>query len=121
MVILQESASPQTFNVIPRSYTVDSMDITQEGTDVTVNYTLGLLEALRVDYNGTADSEGTYLQIRKVVALEENYYYNLEVKNGSTVVYRDRIFCTNQTVSTYTVNENQYTQNSTDNEFIFID
>ena len=118
MVILQESASAQSFNVIPRSYTATKVTLEQEAADNVVSYTSSFS---RVDYDGNADSEGTYLKITDTFTIEENYYYNLVVYNGADVIYKDRIFCTNQTVSTYTVNENQYTQNSTDNEFIFID
>jgi hypothetical protein len=38
--------------------------------------------------------------------------------NGATVVYKDRIFCTDQNVSSFSVNNGQYTANSTTNEFI---
>ena len=35
----------------------------------------------------------------------------------NVVVYRDKIFCTNQNKDNYTVNENQYVANVTNNEF----
>ena len=46
--------------------------------------------------------------------------YNLEIKAGDELIFRDRIFCTNQNVFTYSVNNNQYTENSNDNDFIVL-
>jgi len=43
----------------------------------------------------------------------------LTIKTGADVVFKDKIFCTNQTVADYTVNNSQYTPNDTTNEFIF--
>lgn len=118
MIILQESGSDQTFKFIPRSYTMDSMDIEEEGTDVVTNY---VVTGTRVDYDGNSDSTGTYLSVTDTVTLKEGRFYRLTVKNGSTVIYRDKIFCTNQSVSTYTINNGEYTTNTTDNDFIIID
>jgi hypothetical protein len=43
----------------------------------------------------------------------------LTLKNGTTIVHKDRIFCTNQTpVVNYSVNDGQYTSNVSNNEFI---
>jgi len=50
--------------------------------------------------------------------LVENHFYDLIFINGATVVYKDRIFCIDQSVSSFSVNKNQYTANSTTNEFI---
>lgn len=119
MIVLQETVSRQTFNVIPRSYTADSMDITDEG-GVTTNYALGGLDTDRVDYNGTSNTEGTYLEISNVVSLTEGKFYDLAVKNGSTVIYRDKIFCTNQTVSSYSINNGEYTEQSSNSDFIIL-
>jgi hypothetical protein len=35
----------------------------------------------------------------------------------NSLVYRDKIFCTNQNKDDYTVNKNQYVANATTNEF----
>lgn len=117
MIILQESVSNQTFKFIPRSYTMDSMDITEEGTNVTTNY---VTTGTRVDYDGNSDTTGTYLSVTDIVTLVEGAFYELVVKNGSTVIYKDRIFCTNQTISTYSINNGVYVENSTDNDYIII-
>ena len=117
MIILQQSVSSQSFLVIPRSYTADSIDIEEEGTDVVTNYTPTFS---RVDYNDTTDATGTYLKIVDTFTLVEDKFYKLTVKNGSTVIYKDRIFCTNQTGTSleYSINNGEYVDNATDNDFI---
>ena len=45
-------------------------------------------------------------------------FYNLTIKNGSNIVYKDKIFCTNQVLEDFTVNQNQYVANTTNNEFV---
>jgi hypothetical protein len=50
----------------------------------------------------------------------------LEIKNGNTVIYKDRVFCTDQTVNQtnndyYSVNSGEYTtENSYDNDYIIL-
>jgi hypothetical protein len=48
----------------------------------------------------------------------EGHFYTLEVLNGSTLVYRDKLFCTSQTPVTqsrYNVNKDVYDTNDTHN------
>jgi len=95
---------------------MDSYDIISiEGT---TNY---VSTGTRVDYDGNSDSEGIYLSITDTIALEEGKQYSLVVKNGSDVIYRDMIFCTNQTISDFTINNNEYVTNTTDNDIVIID
>jgi len=45
----------------------------------------------------------------------------LKISNsGGDIIYRDKIFCTNQTPVDYTINDSIFTTNSTANEFITI-
>lgn len=106
MIVLQEIATAQEFKVIPRTLIADSMVITSETTGVSTTYAI----------SPTADRY--YLVIEKIVVLKENNFYTLEVKDGSDTVYRGRIFCTNQAISTFTVNNNEFTSYSSNNEYI---
>ena len=108
MVILQETASAQDFKIIPREYNADSMVITNETTGTSTTYAI------------TASKSSYYLTFSKAVTLEEGVFYSLTVKNGSDIVYKDRIFCTNQTVSTYSINNNEYITNTTNNDYITV-
>ena len=107
MIILTTDTTPQTFVFIPRNSSFDTVLITDDQTNVTTEitpytYTEG-------DYYDTLEAEFN---------LVENHFYNLVVKDGQTTVYKDRIFCTNQTLVTFSVNKGQYVSNSTTNEFI---
>ena len=106
MLILREQATSQTFKVIPRYYAADSMTITDEQTRDTITYAITITQT---DY---------YAVIAKIITLEEGHTYTLTVFDGTDVVYKDKIFCTNQTVEAYTINNGAYTSNTTDNEFI---
>jgi hypothetical protein len=64
-------------------------------------------------------TEGDYYStLEAEFSLVENHFYNLVIKDGANVVYRDRIFCTDQSLVTFSVNNGQYVSNSTTNEFI---
>jgi hypothetical protein len=106
MIVLQETVLAQDFKIIPRTYAADSMIITNEMTGTSTTYAI------------TATQSTYYLTFSKAVTLKENNFYQLTVKNGSDIVYKDRIFCTNQTVSDYTVNNNEYEDYSSDNDYL---
>jgi len=114
-IILKEQAGSQTFKIIPRSYTADSMNI--KGQEGTTNY---LITPTRVDFDDTVDASGLYMSIAKIVSLKEGQQYRLTVLNGSDVVYEDMIFCTNQTIGNgdFTINNGEYTDRSTDNDYV---
>ena len=107
MIILTTDTTPQTFVFIPRVLVFDTVEITDDQTNQTV-----LIE-------GWDFTEGDYYSVLEAeFSLVENHFYNLVIKDGSTIVYRDRIFCTDQSVVTFSVNNGQYVSNSTTNEFI---
>ena len=104
MIKLKSTTDSQTFTFIPRFYSdlgsadynivIKSEDEGSEAYDVSVA-TFPLL-----DYYRTHSA---------VFTLTENATYNLTIKKTSTsqVIYRDKIFVTNQT-STYSINNNEY-------------
>jgi hypothetical protein len=106
MIVLQEIGTAQDFKVIPRAYLADRMEITGETTRTTVSY----------DITSTVD--GYYLTWSNIVTLKENNFYTLTVYNGADIVYKDKIFCTNQAVSNFSVNNNEFTTVSSSNEYI---
>lgn len=106
MIVLKEIPTAQDFKVIPRTYLADRMEITGETTRETVSYDI------------TTSVTGYYLTWSKIVDLKENNFYTLTVYNGSDVVYKGKIFCTNQSVESYSVNSNEFTSVSSDNEYI---
>lgn len=107
MIILNKTTDPQTFSFIARSKVYDSLFITDESTNTTVEVT--------IDSNVSGDYVDT---ITSTFSLIEDRYYNLELRNGSDVVLKDKVFCTNQSVQSYSVNNDEYTSNNTNNDFI---
>ena len=113
MTILQSTTDSQTLNFIPREYTSGTtytISIKDETTNKDVfSSTATTFTAL--DY---------YFQYSSVFTLVENTMYMLEIKEGNNVTFKDKIFCTNQNVTTYSVNDNEYIKNTIANEFIVL-
>ena len=47
-------------------------------------------------------------------------FYTLKVLNGTDVVYKDKIFCTNQVPADYSINDGEYVQNTTNSDYVII-
>jgi len=105
MIILKKQTTAQSLTFIPREYNATTIvlrnETTNEETTITATFSLS----------------NYYLTTTTVFDLKENTFYNLTIKNGSNIVYKDIVFCTNQANDTYTVNQNQYVANVTTNEF----
>ena len=112
MIVLLESASEQTINIIPSRFTSgDSYNVT------IVNETTNQ-EVYNVDTTAIAEHlyHNTYTA---VFPLKEDISYVLTIKDGAEVIFKDKMFCTNQTdLMAYTINDSDYIFNDTDNEFI---
>lgn len=113
MIILQKSNSSQTIRFIPRSYT-DGNSYTIKIVNETTNKEV--YSAVSTSFT----SNDYYYEYSATFSLTEDTMYTLEITEGSDVIYRDKIFCTNQTVATYSVNNNVYTEHSQENEFIVL-
>jgi len=106
MIVLTTSQSLQTFSFIPRE-TPTSMILTDDQTNVPVTVVWQL------------NTEGDYVQtITAIFDLIEGHFYDLVLKNGTDIVYKDRIFCTDQNIVNFSVNTGQYTSNTTANTYI---
>lgn len=107
MIILQETGSAQSFSFIPRSSAYNTLQITDEQTGVTTNVTI------------TSSVTGSYYDtITATFSLKENHFYTLTLKQNTDIVYKDKIFCTNQAIPTFSVNNGQYVVNTSNNDFI---
>ena len=113
MIVLQESASEQNLDFIPRSFTSGN----------TYNVTIVNEQTNTEIYNQDVDTitENLYYnRLNAIFNVKQDNFYMVTVKSGSDVIFKDKIFCTNQTISDFTVNDSQYTEQETTNEFIFI-
>jgi len=107
MIVLTPSTSAQTFSFIPRFENYTTMSITDEQTNVTTTISI------------SSSSQGGYVNtITATFALKNNRTYTLLLSNGSTICHKDKVFCTNQSISTFSVNNGAYTSNATTNTYI---
>ena len=113
MIILQPILTAQTFSFNPRSQTYDGLYIRNESTNVEKQITI--TSSTQGDYYDTINAtfvNGTF-------NLVKDNFYTLELRNGTTVVHKDKIFVTDQSpVVNYTVNQGEYQSNVSNNEFI---
>ena len=113
MIILQDSDSSQTISFIPREYsgsTTYSVDIFSETENKSV---------YSQDHTGDFSLVKYYRQLSAIFDLKQDNFYTIEITDpSSNVIFRDKIFCTNQQVLDYSVNNNNYTTHSSNNEFI---
>lgn len=106
MIILKEQEAAQVLKFIPRSYGADTIVLRDETTN----------EVKTISASFALDKY--YLTTTTVFDLKQDTFYNLTIKNGSEVVYKDRVFCTNQNIVNYTVNKDEYVAHATNNDFI---
>lgn len=111
MIILTTSVNAQELKFIPREYVASSIVITDQDTNTPVTYT-----------GVTFTIDRYYLKGDVIFSpvLIEGRFYTLKILNGTTVVYRDMIFCTDQTISTYSINDGVYTKHETTNEYVVL-
>lgn len=109
MIILKEQLTDQTFRFIPRELKADTLVFTNESTNEEVSYVCDFYK------------DSYYLSVTDTFTLKEGTFYSLKVLNNNDIVYRDRVFCTNQNLDTFSINNGQYTDHQTTNEWIIID
>jgi len=114
MIILKVDTNPQNFSFIPRSKTYDTLILKDESTNIETQVTID--SSTSNDYYETITA--TFHTTVPVFDLVEDRFYRLIIKNGTDIVYRDRIFVTNQVITNFNVNKNVYESNTSTNEFI---
>lgn len=108
MIYLQEIGTAQEFKIIPRSYVADSMVITNEYTKEATTYAITPLVSTY------------YMVINEIVDLKEDNRYTIKVLNGTTEVFYGKIYCTNQDIADYSINDGEYVQHVSNNEYIIL-
>lgn len=135
---LTTSTGEQTIRIIPRSYPDEiTLTLRDDSTNTSVSYTIenNQWEYLNdewqlADYTWET-TKGMYIQdgylyITNNYALIEGRFYDLTIVSAGEVIYKDKVFCTDQTIdqdtnSYYSVNDSVYTtENSYDNDYIII-
>ena len=115
MIHLTTSTDAQTIKVIPRNYATNvSMVIRDDSTNAEVTYSV------------STTTDKNYLVLSQALALTEGRFYDLTIKEGSSVIFKDKVFCTDQTIDQdtnnyYSVNDGEYTSDTTyDNDYIIL-
>jgi len=106
IILTTENVLTQTFPLITRGGTLTDIVLKDEQTNVEIP----------LSYTTTQGSYYTIIQ--SIFNLVENHFYTLTCFNDSEIIYRDKVFCTDQPIVTFSVNNGQYTSNTTTNEFI---
>jgi len=115
MQIIQTSGN-KTFKVIPRKFVnTIVVTLTSESTGVSITR------------NPTAFTDGNYMTFTgSFGTLTEADFYTLQIKSGTDVIYKDKVFCTDQEINQtandyYSINKNQFvSDDSASNEYIII-
>ena len=106
MIILKEQEEEQSLKFIPRTYKATSIvlvnEMTNESTTITPDFYI----------------DSYYLFTSATFDLKEGNFYTLSILNDNDVVYKDKIFCTNQVIANFSINDGQYVANQTTNDFI---
>ena len=136
MIILTTSTDTQTIRIIPRDYPIQvTLRLRDESTNEVIEYIIGgavnvwnviptIWQLTNFNWNSPPDglfNDNGYLIIPNRYNLKENRFYELTILDYSGVIYKDKIFCTDQEVDSYSVNDGVYeTEKSYDNEYIII-
>lgn len=107
MNVLTTSTELQQLIIIPRSYTFDVLEFTDESNNT--------IQAIEID---SIEDKVYYLVLNIYCELIENHFYTATLYNGTDIVYRGKVFCTDQSIVNFSVNNGQYTSHSTTNEYI---
>ena len=115
MIKLTTSTDAQTIRIIPRSYATNVSLIFRDDSTNT-----------EVTYSTTATTQSNYLVISESLSLTEGRFYDLTIKEGTEIIYKDKVFCTDQTVDQdtndyYSVNSGEYVSDTSyDNDYIIL-
>tara|TARA_A200000159_G_scaffold45545_1_gene41784 strand:- start:2833 stop:3192 length:360 start_codon:yes stop_codon:yes gene_type:complete len=113
MIVMTTATTNKELFFIPREY---------ETTNLTVDLTDDITGDLINPDSETYTRQGDYLKaVVAYTGLKEDRFYTLRAtKTSGDVVYKDKVFVTNQTIDqvnneAYTINEDEYVEQATSN------
>lgn len=135
MKVLNNTGEIQTIRVIPRSYpSALTLTLRDDQTNDTVTFSLNgndfnvadyLWNLLDVNWNANIvgfSVENDYLVIDNIYALREFHFYDLALLDqDGDIIYKDRIFCTNQPIAEFSVNSDITEYQNVDNNWNLYD
>lgn len=111
MQIITKDSGTKSISISPRSDVYTSVTLYNELTNAIVDIT-------NIEITNNAYYKTMTFDIEN--DLQNDIFYYLTMYNNSNIVYRDKVFVTNQQPEVYTVNKDQYTSHTSNNEFITI-
>jgi hypothetical protein len=105
MIILKEQSTAQTLSAIIYGSNADTIVLRDEETNI------------ETEIQTEFFIDKYFLTASVIFPIKENKYYTLTIKDGTNIVYRDKIFCTNQALETYSINKDEYVEHVTTNEY----
>tara|TARA_B100000497_G_C7660138_1_gene397604 strand:- start:1139 stop:1558 length:420 start_codon:yes stop_codon:yes gene_type:complete len=133
MIVLTTTTAEQTFEIIPREYVTDAtICIRDESTNEEIcvlttgaEWNTNTLQWQLANYDWEDEAgiviTNDLMYITINLNLVESRFYDIKISNVSgTVIFRDKIFCTDQTIDQatnnyYDMNLGQYTINTSGN------
>ena len=101
VIVLKEIGTAQTVRFIPtRRSSGTSLILKNETTNASTTYSI------------TTSVTSYYSTFSKILTLKEGHFYEMTILDGAELVYRDKVFCTNQTIATYSINKDEYVENN---------
>lgn len=119
MIVLTSTTDAQEIKVIPREYTT---------SDISAKLTDDITGDVSTPTESTYTRVGDYLKNDVAYSdLKEDRFYTFTIeKSTGSIIYKDKVFVTNQTIDqlndeTYTINKNEYVEQETsNNDYIVI-
>lgn len=97
-ILLPNIATEQTIKFIPtKNLVVDRIDFLDEQSNTTQTATLG-----------TQNEESFYQTIGATIELKDESIYMMYFYNGSTLVFSDKVFATDQPIESFSINDGIY-------------
>ena len=108
MKYLIPSEEAQTISIIPRVYTSNVyLTLRNDSTDIITTITPSDVVVTN-----------NYLELTSTYQVKEGHFYDLKVYEDSKIIYRDKVFCTGQTINQ--LDNDYYSVNNGANDFIEI-
>ena len=119
MKVLSNTGASQTMKVIPREYVTDAtLEVTDDTTNTKTTYNLNSM---------TTSGDELNVAVAFSPVLKEDTFYDIVLKKtDGKVIYKDKIFCTNQSTNQtanehYTINSGVYTSDTSyDDDYIVL-
>lgn len=109
MLVLKQTTDIQEILFLPRTFEYDRIAFTNEQNNTTVSHDV------------TPDYESYFAKAELELDLIEGQFYVMKVYGDDEVVYYGKVFCTNQDIEDYSINDGVYKDApSTQNEYITV-